>query len=298
MAKKKTQNNLIAGIDDPAVENKKGPMSGDDKAYIEQNAATMKVADIAANILRTEEAVKNYIIEKKLFSKEISVRDSEELELIQHLHKFDWWPSIKEQLSEKESEFFESYWIRLYKQFDYDVLPSEESQIRKFITLEIMKDRCQKQIRSNLFVIEEMNKKYQEELNLDKDQRDKMILIDLREQLSDLKTLAPHLNKEFIDLCKVQEEAATKLSASRNDRVKNIQDATKNWTNILKMLEDSQTRYQVGKYMEIHRYARDKEMLRLTEYHKFVDDEYDRPMLSGRLEEFYTVHDSKNKKEE
>lgn len=283
-------------ITDPPAENRKGPMSGEEKSFIEQNAATMKISDISAAILRTEDSIKRYIVDNKLYSKEISVRDSEELELIQYLHKLDWWRSVKEQLSESEVEFFENFWIRLYKQFDYDVLPSEEIQIRKFITFEIMKDRCQKQIRGNISLIEELDKKYQQELGLDKDQRDKMILIDLREQLSSLKSTSPNLNKEFIDLCKEQESVATKLSASRNDRVKNIQDATKNWTNILKMLEDSQIRHQVGKYMEIMRLARDKEMLRLTEYHKFVDDEYDRPMLSGRLEDFYEKHDNKNKK--
>lgn len=268
----------------PVPENRRGPLSQQEKLFIEQNAATMKIADIAASLLRNENSIKTYITENKLFSEETFVRNEEDTELVNHLHSLDWWQSIRDQFSEKELGFFENFWVRLFRQFDYDVLPSEEIQMRKFITLEIMKDRTQKQIRGNELIIEVLDEKYRKELAVDKDQRDKLVIMDLREQLSSLKSASPHLNKEFLDLCKEQESLARGLSASRNDRIKNIQDATKNWTSVLKLLEDSGVRREVGKYMEVMRVARDKELGRLVQYHKFVDGDYDKPILSGRLE--------------
>lgn len=290
----KTNNTAVANS--PVDDSRRGPLSAQEKGYIEEHCATKKISVIAQELKRNEKSITSYIKAKKLHSIDFGAVSSEEMEMIQQLHAFSWWPSVQKQFDKEELRFFENFWIRLYKQFDYDVLPSEESQIVKFITFEIMKNRNRQQVKNLIDEEALLEKQYREELKLDRKSRDGLLLQDLSTRLSGIKTLAPNLNKEFIELSKEQEKIGEGLSAKRNDRIKNIQDATKNWSNILKMLEDPEIRRQIGKHMELMKLARDKEMVRLTKLHKFVDGEFDVPILSGRLEEFYEHNNSKNDK--
>lgn len=295
---KKKQNNIInvnkivASLPD---DSRRGPLSTQEKLFIEQNCSTKHIAEIAAEIKRNERSVAAYIKEKNLVSIDFINRSPEDQELVNQLHSYSWWPSVNKQFDDEETRFFENFWIRLYKQFDYDILPSEESQIIKFITFEIMKNRNRFQVKKLIDEEEMLENEYKKEIKLSRESRDPLVIQDLSTRLSGIKSIAPNLNKEFIELSKEQEKIGEGLSAKRNDRIKNIQDATKNWSNILKLLEDPEVRRQIGKHMEIMKLARDKEMVRMTKLHKYVDGEFDVPMLSGRLEEFYEYNDSKNK---
>ncbi len=262
---------------------RRGPLSAEEKDYIFNKAAVETIADIAKHLQRNPRSVKNFIEKKNLKSIEDASISDEDAEIINKLHSLEWWPSTTNSFTPKELRVFESLWVKIFKQFDYDVLASEELQLRKFITIEILKDRALQKIQVSIHAAESLQESYSSELARDSMERDKDLMKALREDLSSYRSAIPALNKEYADLCKEQEVIQKGLSASRNDRIKNIQDSTKNWSSILKMLEDPQNRKELGKFIEIMNAARAKEMKRLTELHKFVDGEYDKPILSGRI---------------
>lgn len=267
--------------------NKPGPLSNEDKVYIERNCQLNTVPEISKSIRRSEKSIKDYINKNNLLMAVDEEMAPEDLDTIISLRKYPWWSSAKTQFTKVEIELFEKQWVRLYKQFDYDVLPSEEIQIKKFITLEILRDRALQKIRQIEVTLDSKSKELDSLRQQPREERDSDYMRSLTEEISSLRNIVPSTSSEVTKLIKEQNDIEKGLSASRNDRVKNIQDATKNWSNILRMLEDSSNRKKIGKHLEIMKVARDKEMLRLTKHHKYVDDTIDRPILSGKLEDLY-----------
>lgn len=266
---------------------RRGPLSSDDKVYIKRNISSKSIDQIASHLKRNSRSIKKYAIDNDLFSPELNHVSSEESTIINQLHSLPWWPSITNQFNEKEIYLFEQQWVRLYKQFDYDVLPSEEIQIRKYITIEILKDRSLAKVKQTEEMVDLLESQYKSEMSCDPKDRDSDLLTDLRSQIGAYKNSAPTHTRDYEGLIKQQNDIEKGLSASRNDRIKNIQDATNNWSNVLRLLEDAKNRRKLGQHIEIMRAARDKEMERLTSPHQFVDKEVDRPILSGKLEEYY-----------
>lgn len=270
---------------------RRGPLSAEEKEYILKNAPTRNVDSIAKDLLRNPKSIRKYIVDNDIHSQDVHIVDEDEAKIIRSLHKTDWWSSTLSQLEDKEIALFESLWARMYKQFDYDVLPTEGLQLRKYITLEIMKDRALARLKNNEKLLREIEEDYQAELEKAPNDRDRELVRSYREQISNAKNATPTYNKEFQELCKEQSNVEKGLSGSRDQRIKTIQDATKNWSNILRLLEDPAVRKKQGQYIEIMRQAFKKEMNRLTNLHTYVDGEIDTPILSGKLEEYYESGD-------
>jgi hypothetical protein len=266
---------------------RRGPISEAEKEYITRMSITDSPERIAKHLHRNPDSVKKFLRANHLSAKDYRFMSAEDTDILHKLHGLPWWCESKDQFSTNEIALFESLWIRLFKQFDFDVLPSEEIQIRKYITFEILKNRSLSKIREHTLMAEKLEMEYRRELAVDKDLRDMAVVSQLKDELSAIKNSTPNLNREYMELCAKQEGVEKGLSASRNDRIKSIQDASKNWSSILRMLEDPRNRKEIGAYLEVMKAARDKEMARLTSLHKFVDGEYDRPILSGQLEENY-----------
>lgn len=278
----------------PVDNQKRGPLSEAEKEYIVRMSITDSPIMIAEHLHRNPDTIKKFLKQNQLSAKDYKFMSVEDTDILHKLRSLPWWYESKDQFSANEVALFESLWIRLFKQFDFDVLPSEEIQIRKYITFEILKNRSLSKIREHTLLADKLEYEYRKELAVDKDLRDMAVINQLKDELSAIKNSTPNLNKEYMELCGKQETVEKGLSASRNDRIKSIQDASKNWSSILRMLEDPRIRKEIGAYLEVMRAARDKEMRRLTSLHKFVDGEYDRPILSGTLEELYESDLSQN----
>lgn len=266
---------------------KRGPMSPDERKYIEKHAEDSKIKDIAQFLRRSEDSIRRYVAKNEIFSPDVLDVSDDDAKILKNLKNLPWWETVPDQFTEKEVKRFQQQWIRLYKQFDYDVLPSEEIQIKKFITLDIMRDRSLKKLKSSDVDMEIKQKLLAEELEKPKRERDRDLVTSLNNEIDRIRQMVPGTSKEVQSLIQEQNKIEDLLSASRNHRVKNIQDATKNWSNILRLLEDSENRKKLGQHLELMRAARDKEMVRLTKEHKFIDGSFDRPFLSGKLDKEY-----------
>ena len=70
------------------------------------------------------------------------------------------------------------------------------------------------------------------------------------------------------------------LKATRDARVKRIEDSKTTWLGYLRMMEDVQNRKDGGDDAEIKRIAKEKEKERLSQWHKYEDGVVDQPFLT------------------
>jgi hypothetical protein len=89
------------------------------------------------------------------------------------------------------------------------------------------------------------------------------------------------LNKDYRDMQDKKNKMYDILKATRNSRVKRYEDMKESMTGwIQEMLRDADMRERLGIDMEKMRLAADKELARLSEYHKYEDGEVDQPILN------------------
>lgn len=268
--------------DKAAGKNKRGQLSTDEMRYIEKYASIKPIEDISRDISKSVRVVSKYIYKKNLVSKDdltknsLAVEESKCKEILRHR---EYWSEIKQQFTPGEIKVFEQIWVKLWMQFTGDVLASEELQMKKYITLEIMKDRFGKQILTCIQEIENIESRMNAEKNKTNPDKDEIRYLSM--QLEKYQNNHINLSKQQRETMAEQKSVEGQLRVSRDDRVKSVQDATKNWTTILRLLNDNPTiRTEVGRHVELMRIAKDKSQTLLSGLHKYVDGSIDQPILS------------------
>lgn len=262
--------------------NKRGQLSNEEMRYIEQNASIKTVKEISEAISKSTKVVNKYIYKKNLVSKDVLSNNSsavEEAKCKEILRHREYWPEIKQQFTPGEIKVFEQIWVKLWLQFTGDVLASEELQMKKYITLEIMKDRFGKQILICIKEIEDINNKMQAERSKPTPDKDEIRYLSMQLEKHQANHIA--LSKQQRETMTEQKSVESQLRVSRDDRVKSVQDATKNWTTVIRLLNDNPAiRSDVGKHIELMRIASDRSKILLSGLHKYVDGSVDQPILS------------------
>jgi hypothetical protein len=262
--------------------NKRGKLSTPEMEYIEKNVNIKTIKELSKDISKSITTIRKYVYSKNLVSKEDltrNVKAKEEAQYRDILRHREYWAEVKQQFTANELKTFEEIWVKLWAQFSGDTLPSEELQMKKYITLEIMKDRFGKQIYSSIKELE----KLQTDLDAErlKTKPDKGFIRELGLLIEKYQTNHILLSKNQREAMESQRQIESQLRVSRDDRIKSIADATKNWTTIIKLLnEDAEIRDEVGRHIEMTRAAKDNSQLLLSDYHKYVDGSLDRPILS------------------
>ena len=274
---------------------KRGPLSTPEMEYIKKNIELQSVEEIAAAIGKTVHTVRKFVYRKNLVSKETiaNVPDAHRrIKIKDKLRSREYWSEIKKQFTPEEIVVFEDYFVSLYIQFDEDCLPSEELQIKKFITLEILKDRMLKQDYLNAKEIEKLRVFLDAEYALPPELKNSDNVRTFSNTIEKLQTNQLTFLEEYRAITQEQKFVEKSLKMSRDDRIKNIQDATQNWTSILKLLsEDNSVRDKVGKHIELMRIAKDQSKKTLSDFHTFIDNSLDRPLLNHE-----TVENDENNK--
>ena len=259
---------------------KRGQLSLDEQQFIRENMGVLTVEQIADQINRSIKPVERYIIENKLsFDREENITD-ENLRL--KLHAKTFWQEIVRQFDEEtgELEYFENTWIGLVKQFREDVLPAEELQIKQFITIDILINRSMKERKRHIAETERLQHKVDDEYNKPEDQRDIPKLTSLETQLSYARNSIASYTNEYTKLLNEQQKISKDLKATREQRIKRIEDGKSSWVGLIRMLEDELVREKEGKEMEILSRATEKAKETLYQYHEYQDGKVDQPILS------------------
>jgi len=263
-----------------SIPKKRGQLSLDEEKYITDNISSLSISQIAANLNRTETPIQRFVTENQLLSSE----DKETTNILKiKLHSKTFWPEIIRQFDQDNGElqYFEDTWIGLIKQFREDVLPAEELQIKQFITIDILINRSMKERKRHITETEKLQKQVDAEYDKPEEQRDIPKLANLETQLSFARNSIANYTNEYTKLLNEQQKISKDLKATREQRIKRIEDGKSSWVGLIRMLEDEEIREKEGRQMEILSMATDKVKEKLFEYHTYQDNIVDKPFLTS-----------------
>jgi hypothetical protein len=259
---------------------KRGQLSLDEEKFIRDNYGILSVEAIAEHLNRSDAPIKRYIEENQVFANSEEAKDYETLK--QKLHGKSFWNEIKLQFDDStgELEYFENTWINLIKQFREDVLPAEELQIKQFITIDILINRSMKERKRHIAETEKLQRQVDAEYALPEDARDTARLANLETQLSFARNSIANYTNEYTKLLNEQQKISKDLKATREQRIKRIEDGKSSWIGLIRMLEDEDIREREGKEMAILKEATNKFKQKLSQFHEYEDGVVDQPFLT------------------
>jgi hypothetical protein len=258
---------------------KRGQLSLEEEKFITDNISTLSVEQIANALNRSTKPVIRYIEENQLYALE-EKQDNDILR--QKLHSKGFWYEIEKQFDKEsgELEYFEHTWVGLIKQFREDVLPAEELQIKQFITIDILINRSMKERKRHISETEKLQKQVDAEYEKPEDQRDIARLANLETQLSFARNSISSYTNEYTKLLNEQQKIGKDLKATREQRIKRIEDGKSSWVGLIRMLEDELIREKEGREMEILSMATEQAKKELYGYHTYADKKVDKPFLN------------------
>jgi hypothetical protein len=259
---------------------KRGQLSLDEEKFIRDNVKSLTIDTIADQLNRNTAPIKRYIIENRLLEDDTIVNDEEYLK--NKLHSKTFWSEIVKQFDNDsgELEYFENIWINLLRQFREDVLPAEELQIKQFITIDILINRSMKERKRHIAETEKLQRLVDAEYEKPEDQRDIPKLANLETQLSFARNSIANYTNEYTKLLGEQQKISKDLKATREQRIKRIEDGKSSWLGLIRMLEDEEIREREGREMEIISMATQKAIKDLQQYHSYADKTLDKPFLT------------------
>jgi hypothetical protein len=258
---------------------KRGQLSLDEEKFIQDSISTLSIEQIANALNRNAEPINRYIDENQLYALE---EKSENSLLIRKLHSKSFWYEIERQFDKDsgELEYFENTWVGLIKQFREDVLPAEELQIKQFITIDILINRSMKERKRHISETEKLQRLVDAEYDKPEDQRDIPRLANLETQLSFARNSIASYTNEYTKLLNEQQKISKDLKATREQRIKRIEDGKSSWVGLIRMLEDEEVREKEGREMAILNMATEKYKKDLFGYHNYQDNRIDKPFLN------------------
>lgn len=262
------------------IPKKRGQLSLDEEKYIQDNINLLSIENIAANLNRTVAPIQKYVEQKQLLNDPLNTNDLAFLKL--KLHSKPFWQEITKQFdnSSGELEYFENTWVGLIKQFREDVLPAEELQIKQFITIDILINRSMKERKRHIADTEKLQQEVDKIYAQPENDRDIPKLANLETQLSFARNSIANYTNEYTKLLNEQQKISKDLKATREQRIKRIEDGKSSWTGLIRMLEDENIREKQGREMEILKMATIKQKQKLEEYHSYTNNIIDRPFLT------------------
>lgn len=259
---------------------KRGQLSLDEEKYIRDNYTKLSLQQIADTLNRNVGPVERYSNQNQLSV----INDNNDHQILkQKLHSKTFWPEITRQFdsSSGELEYFESTWINLIKQFREDVLSAEELQIKQFITIDILINRSMKERKRHISETEKLQRMVDEIYNKLEADRDIPKLANLETQLSFARNSIANYTNEYTKLLNEQQKISKDLKATREQRIKRIEDGKSSWSGLIRMLEDETIREKEGREMEILDMAASKVKEKLYDYHHYQDGVIDKPLLNA-----------------
>lgn len=199
-----------------------------------------------------------------------------------------YWNELQQQFTNDELELFKYHWVRVISQFKDDVIPTEEIQVVDLIKMDILMNRALKGNKDNLEQISVLERLITAERQRDPDQIDRDELFNMERQVASLKASQESLNKDYRELQSKKNSMLKDMRATREQRVKRIEDSKTNFTSwVAHLIENPDIAMSYGVEMEKMRLAMEKEKERLSQFHKYTDDMVDQPFLTPE-----TVRDS------
>ncbi len=260
---------------------RRGPLSSQEKNYIKTNAGNFLPEDIAKHLKRNPKSILKYLKDEgltKYYKEEDLLGNDVKLD---KLKKTPYWEQLSNQFSPSELKLFQYHWINVLKQFKDDILHTEELQILDMVKLEVLMNRVLNQeteIKNKIVALEEdllLEKK------LPTPDQDYEKIRQIEAQITSLYAGKDSIMRDYKDLLKEKQNLFKGLKATREQRIKQIEDSKETMAGwYRKLMTDQQLRYDLGIYMEKMRISTKVEYERLSELHTFADGKIDQPLLT------------------
>lgn len=254
---------------------RKGRISKEEERYIERSYKDLAAEDIAKHLDRDVESVSQFI--KRKYRANLTLEEAASFSLEDR----PYWNELQLQFTNDELELFKYHWSRIIAQFNDDVFPTEELQVIDVIKLEILMNRCLKSNKDNIQTIDTYEKMLSNERSKDKDQQDSDYILNLERQIATLRAAQESLNKDYRELQTKKASMLREMKGTREQRIKRLEDSKQSFTSwVAQLMSDPETLKKYGIEMEKMRLSMNKELERLSSYHKYEDGTIDQPFLT------------------
>jgi hypothetical protein len=256
---------------------KRGRFSKDEIVYITKHHQTMSVEDVAAELNRDAESVKNFIRDKL----GESLQEKREIQALYDLKGKPQWRDIQGQFNKHELDMFEYHWGRIVTQFRDDVLPTEELQIIDAIKLELLMNRALREQQVNAEQVRSYEKLINDEKEKPVEYQDRDYVFNLERQTAVLRAAQESLNRDYKDLGLKKSAMLKDMKATREQRIKRLEDSKSTFIGwVTDLMVSPEKRHELGVEMEKMRLAMNKERKSLSEWHQYEDKMVDQPFLT------------------
>ena len=261
---------------------KRGKYSKTEEQFVVDNVHNMTVTEIAGELGRGTASVESLIKKKKLKTVVTKEDEDEVQRLIGLLHQSTHWEKLKVALTKDEMKLFQTDWLEMIHQFGEDVWYTEEKYIVDWIILDLRKYRTLKLEKDALQQIEDLEKNVAREYSLDSEERDTAALVGYERELAIQKSALTQHGTAITKILEKIEKISDKLKANREER-RDIKANEDTFWGYIQMLEDEKFRRNESRQAQLMKKAQDAQREKLYEYHEYMDDEVDIPLLTPEI---------------
>jgi len=259
---------------------KTGRLSKEEIQFIDSNLGSMSDKDIADKIDRSVDA----ITQRRSAAPQRTV-NAEIQSYITELHSKHFWTTIKKSLLDEEIGDFENSWASLYSQFFHQgVTATDEIMMKDVIIEDILLHRALEQKKNILQEIKENEKLLAEEREKDMDDRDTDFMTNALRTIVQLRGTSEAYTKEINEIKKTKDGKFKDLKATRNERLKTVEESGKNIFALIKLLDEQKMRETEGRMTGLVYEASQTKEGQLKQDMVFSDGEVDKPWLTPESE--------------
>ena len=230
----------------------------EEKIYILESAPTVTVEAIAKHINRDPKAVAKWIKSNGLTPRWGDKENaglgiySEKLAIKEELRASQVWKKLKQKFTDDEVAIFEEGYISIITQFKDDIFATEENQIHKLLTYQILMDRNLIQRKKIFKDIELMEREQREiiqsvsgQLSL-LDESTHARLDSIQQNILLFRDQDRSMTKEFTDLEGNHQAIMKDLKGTRDKRITKIEGSKVSFIGLLKTMQEEEARSQEG----------------------------------------------------
>ena len=256
---------------------RKGRFSKTEISFITENHDSLSHQEIAQKLNRDADSIKNFI-KSKLGE---SLEDKKRIQALYDLKNRPYWRDLQDQFNEHELEMLLYHWGRIIGQFRDDVLPTEELQVLDAIKLEVLMNRALKNQQTNMEDVGRFEELITEEKGRPVEYQDRDFIFNLERQIAVARAAQEALGRDYKDLQVKKSGMLKDLKATREQRVKRLEDSKQTFISwVQNLMTNPDVRQEIGIEKEKMRLSVEKERKRLSEWHQYEDKLVDQPFLT------------------
>lgn len=259
---------------------KTGRLSREEIEYIDVNLEFMTDKEIAQSLNRSVSSISQ--------RRAAAPQENANLEVqtyISQLHSKHFWTTVKRSLLEDEVSTFENSWGALYSQFFHQgVTATDEIMMKDVIIEDILLHRALEEKRNILHEIRFHEKALAEERQKDIDDRDTDFMTNSLRTIVQLRGTAESYTKEINEIKKTKDGKFKDLKATRNERLKTVEESGKNIFALIKLLDENKMRETEGKMTGLVYEASKTKKGSMKQNMVFADGEVDKVWLTPESE--------------